>query len=267
MTRHRIAALVAVVALGLTGCATNPSGRSQMLLIGDAQVNQMGLTAFNQMKASDKLSNDPAKQRYVECVTRAIVVRLDPSWQQLPWEVAVFNHTAANAFALPGGKVGVHTGMLKLATTQDELAAVIGHEIAHVTHRHGAERISQGMAAEVALAATQAYVGRKQSPEEARMALALLGVGAQIGVMLPFSRLHESEADVAGQALMARAGFDPQAAVSLWDKMHAENPARAPQWLSTHPDPERRRDRLTTRVEALRASRDAAMPSPACTVP
>jgi predicted Zn-dependent protease len=259
--------LPGALALVLAGCATNPSGRSQMLLIGDAQVNQMGLTAFNQMKASDKLSNDPAKQRYAECVTRAIVAQLDPSWRQLPWEVAVFNHTAANAFALPGGKVGVHTGMLKLATTQDELAAVIGHEIAHVTHRHGAERISQGMAAEVALAATQAYVGRKQSPEEARMALALLGVGAQIGVMLPFSRLHESEADVAGQALMARAGFDPQAAVSLWDKMHAENPARAPQWLSTHPDPERRRDRLTTRVEALRASRDAAMPSPACTVP
>lgn len=267
MAIPRIAALAAVIALGFSGCATNPSGRSQMLLIGDAQVNQMGLTAFNQMKASDKLSTDPAKQRYAECVTRAIVAQLDPQWRQLPWEVAVFNHTAANAFALPGGKVGVHTGLLKVATTQDELAAVIGHEIAHVTHRHGAERISQGMAAEVAMAATQAYVGRKQSPEEARMALALLGVGAQIGVMLPFSRLHESEADIAGQALMARAGFDPQAAVSLWDKMHAENPARPPQWLSTHPDPERRRDRLAARVETLRAARDPALARPACTVP
>ena len=267
MRRIRHLSWAAGFVLVLAGCATNPSGRSQMLLIGDAQVNQMGLTAFNQMKASDKLSTDPAKQRYAECVTRAIVDQLDPSWRQLPWEVAVFNHTAANAFALPGGKVGVHTGLLKVATTPDELAAVIGHEIAHVTHRHGAERISQGMATEVALAATQAYVGRKQSPEEARTALALLGVGAQIGVMLPFSRLHEREADVAGQALMARAGFDPQAAVSLWDKMHAAEPARAPQWLSTHPDPERRRDSLAARVDALRASRDPALPRPACTVP
>lgn len=263
----RTMGLAGAIALVLAGCATNPSGRSQMLLIGDAQVNQMGLTAFNQMKASDKLSNDPAKQRYAECVTRAIVAQLDPSWRQLPWEVAVFNHTAANAFALPGGKVGVHTGLLKVATTPDELAAVIGHEIAHVTHRHGAERISQSMAAEVALAATQAYVGRKQSPEEARTALALLGVGAQIGVMLPFSRLHEREADVAGQALMARAGFDPQAAVSLWDKMHAADPARSPQWLSTHPDPEQRRDRLAARVDALRSTRDPSAPRPDCPVP
>lgn len=267
MRQHRIAALAAALVLAFGGCATNPSGRSQMLLISDVQVNQMGLTAFNQMKASDKLSNDPAKQRYAECVTRAIVAQLDPAWRQLPWEVAVFNHTAANAFALPGGKVGVHTGLLKVATTQDELAAVIGHEIAHVTHRHGAERISQGMAAEVAMAATQAYIGRKQSPEEARTALALLGVGAQIGVMLPFSRLHEREADVAGQMLMAKAGFDPQAAVSLWEKMHAADPARPPQWLSTHPDPEQRRESLAARVNELRNLRDPAVIRPDCTVP
>lgn len=251
----------------LAACATNPSGRSQMLLIGDAQVNQMGLTAFNQMKASDKRSNDPAKQAYVECVTRALVAKLDPQWQQLPWEVAVFNHTAANAFALPGGKVGVHTGLLKVATTPDELAAVLGHELSHVTHRHGAERISQGMAAEVALAATQAYVGRKQSSEQSRTALALLGVGAQVGVMLPFSRIHEREADLAGQQLMARAGFDPNAAVSLWEKMNAASPARPPQWLSTHPDPEKRRDQLATRAPSLIALQQAASPKPACTAP
>jgi predicted Zn-dependent protease len=247
--RNSLTALTLVVAALLSGCATNPSGRKQMLLIGDTQMNQMGLTAFQQMKTTDKLSSDPAKAAYIQCITDALVHQLDPEFARLPWEVAVFNHKAANAFALPGGKVGVHTGMFPMATSADEMAAVLSHEISHVTHRHGSERVSQQMAAQVGLAATQAYVGRKASPEEARTVVGLLGAGAQVGVLLPFSRAHELEADLAGQQLMARAGFDPAASITLWQKMGSDNPARSPQFLSTHPDPDRRVERLTERLQ------------------
>ncbi|AVP99198.1 peptidase [Ahniella affigens] len=259
-----------VLLAGLGGCATNMSGRDQLLLISDSQINTMGLTAFQQMKASDTLSQDAEKTRYVDCITQALVRQLPASWQQTPWEVAVFNHKAANAFALPGGKVGVHTGMFPMAETPDQMAAVLAHEIAHVVDRHGAARVSNQFAAEAASAAVAAYAGRKASPEQSRQVLALLGVGSQVGVLLPFSRQNESDADLLGQRLMAQAGFDPSAAVTLWQRMTAEAPVRSPEWLSTHPDPERRADRLTEnlgRTRPLFEQARARGASPQCRAP
>src|SRR5690606_15446664 len=132
------------------------------------------------------------------------------------WEVQVFNDETPNAFALPGNKIGVHTGMIKLATTADQLAAVIGHEIGHVQARHGAERVSMNVLAE---SGQQLTAIAMQDNENAQIALAAIGLGAQFGVILPYSRTHESEADYIGLELMAKAGFKPEEAVALWQNM------------------------------------------------
>ncbi|MDZ4154345.1 M48 family metallopeptidase, partial [Methylicorpusculum sp.] len=146
----------------------------------------------------------------------------------------VFEDNSQNAFALPGNKIGVHTGLIDLVDNQDQLATVIGHEIGHVLAKHSNERMSQefavnqGMAAVQAIAAPQSALGQT--------AIGLLGAGAELGIILPYSRLHESEADVIGLDLMAKAGFDPQQSIQLWKKMSQASGGQGPaEFLSTHP--------------------------------
>lgn len=222
----------------LTACATSPTGRRQLLMIPDSEVNQMGLATFQQMKATDKLSTDKRKQATAQCIVQNLVAQLPAPWPSLAWEVQVFAIDSANAFALPGGKVGVNTGLFRVATNQDQLAAVIGHEIGHVISRHSSERLSQSMLADVGANLVGAYVGRNASPDQVKQVVALLGAGAQVGVLLPYSRLQESEADRLGQELMARAGFDPREAPRLWDNMirASAGSAQPLRLLSTHPD-------------------------------
>src|SRR5690606_4524689 len=153
---------------------------------------------FNEMKAKQQTLSGGQQSAYVQCVVQALVAQLPPDWRSLPWETAVFVDDSPNAFALPGGKVGVHTGLFKVATNQDELAAVIGHEMGHMVSRHAAERVSQRYATEAAMQALNSATGG-----ERQQLLGLLGVGAQAGVLLPFSRQHEVEADVLGQRYMA----------------------------------------------------------------
>lgn len=260
--------LLALAALCLGGCATSPTGRSQFIAVSDQQMDQLGATSFEQMKQSDKLSRDAAKLATATCVVDALKVALPPQGQRVAWEVQVFADANPNAFALPGGKVGVNTGMWTVAKTQDELAAVLAHELAHVLSRHAAERVSQQMAAGVALEAAQAYSGARTSPENTKLLMGALGLGAQLGVMLPFSRVHETEADVLGQRIMAEAGFDPAGAVRLWQGMiNASGGGRVPQILSTHPDPQNRIAALQARVaelEPLAAQARANGRRPAC---
>lgn len=245
-------ALLLAAALLLAGCATSPTGRSQFIAVSDAQMDQLGATSFEQMKQSDKLSRDARKLGAARCVVDALKLALPPAGQRVAWEVQVFEDANPNAFALPGGKVGVNTGMWSVAKAQDELAAVLAHELAHVLSRHAAERVSQQMAAGVALEAAQAYSGSRTSPENTRLLMGALGLGAQLGVVLPFSRVHETEADVLGQRLMAEAGFDPSGAVRLWQGMiAASGGGRPPQILSTHPDPQNRIAALQSRVPEL----------------
>jgi predicted Zn-dependent protease len=159
------------------------------------------------------------------------------------WEVQVFADDDANAFALPGGKIGVYTGLLKVARTQDQLAAVIGHEVAHVLSRHANERVSTAYTAEAALTAvgTSGIV----SPQ----LMGLMGLGAQVGVLLPFSRTQESEADILGLDLMARAGFDPRQSIALWQNMNASRKGGAPpEFMSTHPSDATRMSKLNARM-------------------
>ncbi|MBS3896871.1 M48 family metallopeptidase [Silanimonas sp.] len=263
----RCVPLALVLAL-LAGCATSPTGRSQFIAVSDAQMDQLGATAFAQMKQNDRLSRDPSKIATANCVVDALKVALPPQAQRMAWEVQVFADENPNAFALPGGKVGVNTGMWTVAKTQDELAAVLAHELAHVLSRHAAERVSQQMAAGVALEAAQTYTGSRTSPENTRMLMGALGLGAQLGVMLPFSRAHETEADVLGQQIMAEAGFDPAGAVRLWQGMiNASRGGRPPQILSTHPDPQNRIVALQARVALLQpvaAQARASGRRPAC---
>jgi len=260
---------LAVVALALAGCATSPTGRSQFIAVSDAQMDRLGATSFERMKQSDRLSRDGRKLATAQCVVSALKEALPASAQRLDWEVQVFADDNPNAFALPGGKIGVNTGMWTVAATPDELAAVLAHELAHVISRHAAERVSQQMAAGVALEAAQAYSGSRTTPENTRLLMGALGLGAQVGVMLPFSRVHETEADVLGQRLMAEAGFDPEGAVRLWAGMIAKagRSGRPPQILSTHPDPQNRIVALQARVAELRPVAEQARASgrrPAC---
>lgn len=244
----KLCALSALCGAVLAACATNPSGRKALILIDDRTMNQMGATAFTELKRSGRPSSNATISRYVECVSRKLIAELPDPWRRLEWEVVVFDDDSPNAFALPGGKVGVHTGLLPVARSEDQLAAVIGHELAHVWSQHGAERVSQQFAAQAALSAVEAY-GSSRGGNSAQ-AMALIGLGAQVGVLLPFSRLHESEADQRGQDLMAKAGYDPAAAAALWANMQAASGRSTPQFLSTHPDPARRQQRLAERAQS-----------------
>jgi len=179
-------------------------------------------------------------------VIDAVTRQLPASANQQRWDYALFENGDANAWALPGGKVGVYTGIFKVATNQDQLAAVVAHEIGHVIARHHDERITRQLGAAGAVQLLGSLAG-----DYSQIATQGGSVLAQAGFLLPNSRAQESEADVVGQELMAQAGFDPRGAVELWRNMAAAGGARAPQWASTHPDPASRLRELQSRAENL----------------
>jgi predicted Zn-dependent protease len=179
------------------------------------------------------------------------VVRQLPGNAQSGWESAVFVDKDPNAFALPGGKVGVYTGIFTVARNQDQLAAVIAHEVGHVVARHHDERITRQAGASGAVQLLGSLLGSHYGQGAANAAVQGGGILAQTGFLLPGSRAQESEADVVGQQLMAQAGFDPRAAVNLWQNMMAAGGDRPPQWLSTHPDPQSRIGELRNRADGL----------------
>jgi predicted Zn-dependent protease len=238
----------------VSGCATttSPTGRTQYVgAVPQAQLDQLGAQAFAQMKAQKPQTSNSGQRNYVACVVNAVVRELPGQWQRAGWESAVFADNNPNAFALPGGKVGVYTGIFSVARNQDQLAGVIAHEIGHVVSRHHDERITRQAGASGALQIVGALLGSRYGQGAANAAVQGGSVLAQTGFLLPGSRAQESEADVVGQQLMARAGFDPRAAVTLWQNMIAASGNRPPQWLSTHPDPQSRIGELRQRAESL----------------
>lgn len=240
---------------GLVACATttSPTGRTQYVgAVGQQQLDSMGAKAFADVKAKTPLARDPRQQREVRCVVDAIVAVLPAAWRQHPWDVAVFQDDEPNAFALPGGKVGVNSGIFRVAHDQDQLAAVLAHEIGHVVARHHDERITRRMQAELGLGVVGAVAGARYGQEVAGGVVRGGSAVAQAGFLLPNSREQETEADIVGQRLMADAGFDPRQAVALWENMLALGGPRPPQWLSTHPDPRARIRELRSRAEQLR---------------
>jgi len=250
--------LVALLALGLA-CATSPTGRTQLKLYSDATMDQLGLQAFDGIKRETPIEKDPAVNRYVSCVTDALVAALDPA-ERTGWEVVVFADPTANAFALPGRKIGVHTGLLEVAKSQSQLAAVVGHEIGHVLADHSNERVSQQQMARAGMLIAASMTDPTTS--SGQVTLAALGLGAQYGVLLPFSRTHESEADIIGLDLMARAGFEPRESVTLWQNMaRASGGAGPPEWGSTHPSNQTRIAELRAHVPVADRLRDQARAS------
>jgi predicted Zn-dependent protease len=239
--KPRILAFAVVALLAACATTTSPTGRKQVIGgVSQDQLNQLGAQAFAETKAKEKVVSGSKQNAYVNCVVNALVAQLDPQWRSTPWETALFEDSEPNAFALPGGKVGVNTGIFTVAKNQDQLAAVLGHEIGHVISHHHDERITKQMQAQTGLGILSALAGAKFGSGGADMVNQLGGLGAQGLFLLPNSRVQEAEADVVGQRLMAQAGFDPAQAVNLWQNMIAVGGSRPPQWLSTHPDPEAR---------------------------
>lgn len=225
-------AAVAALALTLTACTTSPTGRQQLTLVSDAQLNQMGREAFDQYQ-QDLPAAGQAEQRHAQCIANALITVPPERERDQDWQIRVFESEQANAFALPGGYMGINTGLLRVARNQDQVAAVVGHEIGHVLARHANERVSTQTSTQLALSVLGSAAGLQGPGGEQLMGA--LGLGAQYGIMLPFSRRHETEADIIGVRLMADAGFDPRASLDLWDNMSAEGGARPPAWMSTHP--------------------------------
>jgi predicted Zn-dependent protease len=246
----KLRTLLAPLALALlAACTTSPTGRSQLMMVSDSQMSQMGLTAFNNMRKQGKFVDAPRERAYASCVSNALIAVLPAPWNAQQWEVQIVGDDSANAFALPGGRIGVNRGMFKVATDQDQLAVVLGHELSHVVARHGAERVSDNYAAQAAVLAGSIYAGSRGN--DAGYTAAALGLGAEVGILLPFSRVQEREADTLGQRYMAKAGFDPRAAVALWDKMGKQGGSKVPGFLSTHPSPGNRAQTLGQQAQQL----------------
>jgi predicted Zn-dependent protease len=228
--------LLLALALALAACESAPiTGRQQLILLPESQDASMGLQAYQQIKQEEKISRNPELNRRVQEVGRRIAtVSGQPDWD---WQFTVFENDEPNAFALPGGKVGVYTGLFKVAKNDAQLATVLAHEVGHAIARHGAERMSQGLLTQLGGVAVGVATG-SEAYVQAYTQLATLGV------ILPYSRTQESEADEIGLMLMARAGYDPREAIKLWENFEALGGARPPEFLSTHPSENTRIERL-----------------------
>lgn len=245
--------LILVTVTFLTGCQESPTGRNRLALVPDAVLADMGQDSFEQIKQQSTVITRPDVNRLVQCITEALVSAADTQYPEAPmpksWEVAVFENATPNAFALPGGKIGVHSGLLQLAENQAQLATVIGHEIAHVLANHGNERLTQ----ELGLQAGMLLVGLFTESEIAEGQIQqALGIGAQLGITLPFSRAHEEEADLMGLEIMARAGFEPGQSVRLWQNMAQASGAQPLEFLSTHPNHDSRIASLQNQLAVAR---------------
>lgn len=249
----RIVVLVALAALApLTGCKTvSGTGRSQLNFMSVDQELALGRDAYKeQMAGAQKVTSGPTYDMVMRVCTRIAQSseRLHPeATQGFEWEFTLIQDDATvNAWCLPGGKIAIYTGLLKAADNEARLAAVVGHEAAHAIARHGGERMSQQMTAQLILQGTAAGLSfSSMNPGLQQTTLAALGLGTQVGVLLPFSRSQESEADEIGLYIAADAGYDPREAIQLWKNMGALSGGNAPpEWLSTHPAD-------TTRIKRL----------------
>ncbi|MCH8265061.1 MAG: M48 family metallopeptidase [Proteobacteria bacterium] len=260
----RTSSILLVIAYSLIACTTSPLNRRQIVIYSEAEMAQQGEQTYRQLQQELSISADTRETRYIQCVTDYVVAALEPAERgNYVWEVTVFDDEQANAFALPGGKIGVYNGLLDVAVTQHQLASVIAHEVGHVLANHSNERASQAALRNVGLAAAQ-ILGASSSTIEA------IDVGSRYGIFLPFNRTQESEADAIGVQLMARAGFDPEASIILWQNMMATGGPSPPQLLSTHPSPASRMNELRELMEpalAIRNSANSRGINPDCVAP
>ena len=285
LTKRRLiqglaAGTAALYAGSATGCSTNPeTGRRQFILVSDSQLSQMAATSWAEAKSKQKVSTDTRYTSRIAQIGARIAQGANRADEE--WDYAVFDDDAKNAFVLPGNRVGFYKGMMDFADNDSQIAAVMGHEVGHVSGRHAAARVSQQMAGGVAVQLGGAYGSSKlmercrlmdaefrkdgrytnaekqqitncvaSSQRQSQVLTAALGAGLAYGVILPFSRKHELEADLLGAKYMHKAGYDVMQSVRLWEKMAEENTSRTPEWMSTHPDPARRARDLHDYIKA-----------------
>jgi predicted Zn-dependent protease len=266
MKRILPALLIAVSALTLS-CSTVPiTGRRQLSLVSDREILSSSLAEYRSYMGNAKVSGNKAQAAQVVRVGRRIADATESYLRgnglgrevaNFAWEFNLVQDPEVNAFCMPGGKIVVYTGLMALVSSDDELAVVLGHEVAHAVAKHSNERMSQQLLAAAGAAAATEAVGRVDASKRGAAAT-VFGLGAQVGVMLPFSRRHESEADYMGLALMTMAGFDPGAAVGFWKKMAAQGGSSMPAILSSHPSDATRIADIQNALPEIRARYGAA---------
>ena len=235
--------LMAMMAILVSSCSSTPTGRKQLVLKSDAALAQEGARQMNVIRENSPLVQDRATIDFVACVADAIVGTLDDREAALYWELAVVNQPDVNAFVMPGGKIVVKAGILTMTKNQHQLAAVLGHEVAHVTANHANERATRGDLTDYGVEVLAIILGGGYY-NQTQGAYGALSTANTLGLMNSFSRKQETEADIIGLEYMAKAGFDPRESVELWKNMNAAGSTKIPEFMSTHPSGD-------TRIESL----------------
>lgn len=257
MKKILLMALMLPLLFSAISCKKNAfTGRRQFNMIPASQLNAMSFSQYREFVSQNKTVKSGAEYDMVRRVGNDIKLAAETYYRQtgrtdqlkgFAWEFNLVDDPTVNAFCMPGGKVIFYTGILKVAQNEDAVAVIMGHEVAHALANHGGERMSQGLAAQGVMVGLD--VALREKPAQTRnLLLGAAGAGAQVGLLLPFSRKHESEADEIGLYLMAMAGYNPNEAAPFWERMNKGGGARPPEFLSTHPDPSKRSQKLREMV-------------------
>ncbi len=257
--------LLLCLSFWVVSCASVPVTERQGLhLVPDSELTSMSFQEYDKVLKTSKLSTDVAKVGLVRRVGQRIAAASEELLRETGREADIKNYKwefnlieddkTVNAWCMPGGKVAVHTGLLPISQDENGLAVVVGHEVAHAIAKHGNERMSQQLLAQAGALGLSLGLGLSgTSGLTSEIFMQAYGVGTQVGVLLPYSRVQESEADHIGLVLMAKAGYDPHGAVTLWQRMNAKGGSKPPEFLSTHPAPESRIREIESQIpEAMK---------------
>ncbi len=250
--RPYISTFLLILSSGLnTSCVSLPgSDKSAFIMISESEEKSMGRKAYAEILSKEKLSNNLRWQEILQRVGKRIAAQTPVKYQ---WEYSLVQSKEMNAFCLPGGKVAFYTGIIPVLQNEAAMALVMGHEVAHAVQRHGAQRMSQGLLLQGGLALGSVALGGEGNTS-GNLVMAALGLGAQVGVMLPFSRSHETEADSIGLKYAAGAGYDPEEGFRFWERFARETKGgKMPNFLSTHPSEKSRIDNLRKLAVSVRA--------------